>query len=134
MENLEYLRKFFEKHGFSGTIRLLFPGDDHDEQSITRIEFPGGLEIGMNDIIYDIESGLPDGMMKEWMKDKEGVGFAEWSRIHSFFVPENIDMSSVCGYRKDMERIVGEMRDAVGKAFGEKGGEPEQVNRDNPVA
>ena len=69
----------------------------------------------MNDIIFDIESELPEDMLEMWFdaRKENDLSFPEWLQTNINYVPKNMDTSSVDEYRKEMEGLFGQVKTSI---------------------
>lgn len=118
MKNIEYLEAFFKKHKLSGKIKLKFPSVVSDEY-ISDIVFENGDVVNINDIIFDIESDLPDDMVKQWLEEKKenDISLIDWIQNHPHYVPKDIDRSSVEEYQREMTDIVEDVKKNINAIF-----------------
>ena len=118
MTNIDYLEQFFRKHKLSGRINLKFSSIVRDEY-ISDIVFENGDVININDIIFDIESDLPDDLFDKWMNSRKenDISFQEWIQTDIHYVPKELDRSSIEEYQKEMNILVDDVKKAIENVF-----------------
>ena len=115
MKNLEYLEQFFKKHKLSGRIKVTYSSPSQIDEFMSSVTLENGEVINMNDIIFDIESELPEDMLEMWFdaRKENDLSFPEWLQTNINYVPKNMDTSSVDEYRKEMEGLFGQVKTSI---------------------
>lgn len=119
MKNIEYLEAFFRKHSLSGEIRVGYEDDDCTDEFMSTVTFEDGEVVDIGDITFDIDSDLEVGVFEKWLKNRNGESLMVWIST-GFYVPDDIDTSSVEEYHKEMEEIIEEMKKGIEEVFEER--------------
>lgn len=119
MKNIEYLEQFFRKHNLSGKIKVKYNYPIEDDEYMTDITFENGDVINIHDVIFDIESELPEDLFEKWMtaKKEKDISFSDWMQTDIMYVPEDIDTSSVEAYQKEMTEIMDKIKQGIDTMF-----------------
>ena len=115
MGNLEYLEQFFRKHKLSGKLTVHYSSPVWVDEFLDYITLENGETIDMSDIIFDIESGLPEDMLDMWLdaRKENGLSFPEWLQTDTHYVPKNMDRSSVEEYQREMEGLFDQVKNSI---------------------
>lgn len=119
MKNIDYLELFFKKHNLSGRVSVNYSSRIAIDEYMTDIVFEDGLTINIHDIIFDVDSELPEYIAKQWMKEKKerDISLVDWVQEGTHYMPEEIDKSSLEEYKKDLEGLVGDLKESMTKIF-----------------
>ncbi len=119
MKNIDYLELFFRKHNLSGRVSVNYSSRIAIDEYMTDIVFEDGLTINIHDIIFDVDSELPEYIAEQWMKEKKekDVSLVDWIQEGTHYMPEEIDKSSLEEYKKDLEGLVGDLKESMTKIF-----------------
>lgn len=119
MKNIDYLELFFKKHNLSGRVTVQYSAKVAIDEYMTDIVFEDGLTINIHDIIFDVDSELPEYIAEQWMKEKKekDVSLVDWVQEGTHYMPEEIDKSSLEEYKKDLEGLVGDLKESMTKIF-----------------
>lgn len=119
MKNIDYLELFFKKHNLSGRVSVNYSSKIVIDEYMTDIVFEDGLTINIHDIIFDVDSELPEYIAEQWMKEKKekDVSLVDWVQEGTHYMPEEIDKSSLEEYKKDLEGLVGDLKESMTKIF-----------------
>ena len=119
MKNINYLEVFFKKHKLSGKIKVKYSSPTTIDEYMTDIIFENGDVVNINDIIFDIESDLPEDMYHKWMESRKenDMSFAEWIQTDNHYMPDDIDTTSVKEYQQEMTVVVDGVIDAINTVF-----------------
>ena len=119
MKNIDYLELFFKKHNLSGRVSVNYSSKIVIDEYMTDIVFEDGLTINIHDIIFDVGSELPEYIAEQWMKEKKekDVSLVDWVQEGTHYMPEEIDKSSLEEYKKDLEGLVGDLKESMTKIF-----------------
>ena len=115
MGNLEYLEQFFRKHKLSGKLTVHYSSPVRVDEFLDYVTLENGETIYMSDIIFDIESGLPEDMLDMWLEARKenGLSFPEWLQTDTHYVPKNMDRSSVEEYQREMEGLFDQVKNSI---------------------
>ena len=115
MGNIEYLELFFRKHGLSGKLTVHYSSPARVDEFLDYVTLEDGETIYMSDIIFDIESGLPEDMLDMWLEARKenGLSFPEWLQTDTHYVPKNMDKSSVEEYQREMEGLFDQVKNSI---------------------
>lgn len=115
MGNIEYLELFFRKHGLSGKLTVHYSSPVRVDEFLDYVTLEDGETIYMSDIIFDIESGLPEDMLDMWLEARKenGLSFPEWLQTDTHYVPKNMDKSSVEEYQREMEGLFDQVKNSI---------------------
>ena len=115
MGNLEYLELFFRKHKLSGKLTVHYSSPVRVDEFLDYVTLENGETIYMSDIIFDIESGLPEDMLDMWLEARKenGLSFPEWLQTDTHYVPKNMDRSSVEEYQREMEGLFDQVKNSI---------------------
>lgn len=119
MKNIDYLELFFKKHNLSGRVSVNYSSRIAIDEYMTDIVFEDGLTINIHDIIFDVDSELPEYIAEQWMKEKKekDISLVDWIQEGTHYMPEEIDKSSLEEYKKDLEGLVGDLKESMTKIF-----------------
>ena len=119
MKNIEYLEHFFRKHNLSGKIKVKYNYPVEDDEYMTDITFENGDVINIHDVIFDIESELPEDLFEKWMevKKEKDISFSDWMQTDIHYVPKDMDTSSVEEYQKEMTEIMEKIKNGIDTMF-----------------
>lgn len=119
MKNIDYLELFFKKHNLSGRVSVNYSSRIVIDEYMTDIVFEDGLTINIHDIIFDVDSELPEYIAEQWMKEKKekDISLVDWIQEGTHYMPEEIDKSSLEEYKKDLEGLVGDLKESMTKIF-----------------
>lgn len=119
MKNIDYLELFFKKHNLSGRVSVNYSSKIVIDEYMTDIVFEDGLTINIHDIIFDVDSELPEYIAEQWMKEKKekDISLVDWVQEGTHYMPEEIDKSSLEEYKKDLEGLVGDLKESMTKIF-----------------
>ena len=119
MKNIDYLELFFKKHNLSGRVSVNYSSKIIIDEYMTDIVFEDGLTINIHDIIFDVDSERPEYIAEQWMKEKKekDVSLVDWIQEGTHYMPEEIDKSSLEEYKKDLEGLVGDLKESMTKIF-----------------
>lgn len=114
MKNIEYLEQFFKKHKLTGKISVNYSSRLVVDEFMTDIMFEDGVSININDIIFDIDSELPDDVLGLWLEARKenDLSLPEWIQTNIKYVPD-MDRSSVEAYQKEMTDLFMEVEDKI---------------------
>ena len=117
MTNIDYLELFFKKHKLSGKIKLKFSSAVRDE-NITDIVFEDDTVININDVIFDIESELPDDLYELWLSSRENdISFKDWIQTDIHYIPKEIDRSPIEEYQRELTTLVDDVKKNIESIF-----------------
>lgn len=119
MKNIEYLEHFFRKHNLSGKIKVKYNYPVEDDEYMTDITFENGDVINIHDVIFDIESELPEDLFEKWMtvKKEKDISFSDWMQTDIHYVPKDIDNQTVEEYQKEMTEIFDNLKKTINQVF-----------------
>lgn len=119
MKNIDYLELFFKKHNLSGRVSVNYSSRIVIDEYMTDIVFEDGLTINIHDIIFDVDSELPEYITEQWMKEKKekDISLVDWIQEGTHYMPEEIDKSSLEEYKKDLEGLMGDLKESMTKIF-----------------
>lgn len=119
MKNIEYLEEFFRKHNLSGRVTVRYSSPEPDDEHMSEVVLENGSTIGMNDVIFDIESDFPEDVFTQWMESRktDDTGLMEWIGTDNRYIPGNIDRSSVDAYREEMADLIDEVKKSIQSVF-----------------
>ena len=120
MKNIDYLECFFKKHSLSGKITVRYTSRTANDDYMSEIEFEDGDIISINDIIFDIDSELPNDVYEQWMvsRKENDVSLPEWIRTNTHYMPKSLlDRSSVENYQREMEGVFDEVKKTITSIF-----------------
>ena len=118
MKNIEYLGAFFRKHKLSGKIKVKFSSSTAIDDYMTDITFENGNVVNINDIIFDIDSELPDDVFDKWIEERtEGMSLSDWIQTDKLYIPKEIDTSSVDEFQKEITGLFDEVKESIHKVF-----------------
>jgi len=119
MSNLEYLEEFFKKHNLSGKIKVRYSSTIQMDEYMTDIIFENGDVININDIIFDIESELPEDIIWSWLisKKEKDIGLSDWMQTDTHYIPKDMDTSSVKDFQNEMATLVDDVKKSINTIF-----------------
>lgn len=119
MKNIDYLELFFKKHNLSGRVSVNYSSKIVIDEYMTDIVFEDGLTINIHDIIFDVDSELPEYIAEQWMKEKKerDISLIDWVQEGTHYMPEKIDTTSLDDYKKELEGLVGDLKESMTKIF-----------------
>ena len=119
MKNIDYLELFFRKHNLSGRVTVHYSSVPSVDEYMTDVVLDNGDTINIHDIIFDVDSGLPDYIAEQWMKEKKerDISLVDWVQEGTHYMPEKIDTTSLDDYKKELEGLVGDLKESMTKIF-----------------
>ena len=106
MKNIDYLECFFKKHSLSGKIKVRYTSREAIDDYMSEIEFEDGVILDLNDIVFDIESDLPNDVYDQWMeaRKEKDISLPEWIQTNTHYIPNSLkDRTSVENYQREIE-------------------------------
>lgn len=121
MKNLDYLETFFKKHNLSGKVTVKFTSPIALDEYMSDIIFENGDKISINDVIFDVESELPDYIFHKWMDEKKQTDIAliDWMKTSTIGLPKDIDISSVTQYQNELTELFEDVKENINALFQE---------------
>ena len=115
MKNIEYLTQFFRKHKLSGRVKVYYSSPTQIDEFLDNVTLDNGENLNISDIIFDIESELPEDMLELWLdaRKENDLSFPEWLQTNTHYVPKEMDRSSVEEYRKEMEGLFDQVKTSI---------------------
>ena len=120
MKNIDYLECFFKKHSLSGKVTVRYTSRVVIDDYMSEVEFENGDIIGINDIIFDIDSDLPADVAEQWMvsKKENDISLSEWIQTNTHYLPKSLmDRSSIENYQKEMEDLFDDVKKTIDSVF-----------------
>ena len=120
MKNIDYLECFFKKHNLSGKVTVRYTSRIVIDDYMSEVEFEDGDIIGINDIIFDIDSDLPADVAEQWMASKKenDISLSEWIQTNTHYLPKSLmDRSSIENYQKEMEDLFDGVKKTIDSVF-----------------
>ena len=120
MKNIEYLEKFFRKHNLSGKIKVTYSSPIADDDYMSDIVFENGDVIGINDVIFDIDSEFPNDVYEQWIDVKRNIDISlmDWIQTNTNYIPKKLlDRSSIEEYQKELTTLVDDVKENINKMF-----------------
>ena len=120
MKNIDYLECFFKKHSLSGKVTVRYTSRVVIDDYMSEVEFENGDIIGINDIIFDIDSDLPADVAEQWMvsKKENDISLSEWIQTNTHYLPKSLmDRSSIENYQREMEDLFDDVKKTIDSVF-----------------
>lgn len=133
MKNIDYLELFYKKHNLSGKISVRYSSRIVMDDYMEDVTLENGEVIGINDIIFDIDSDLPDDMFDLWLEARKenGISLPEWIQSDTHYLPKEIDGSSLEGFQKEMTILIDEIKQSMETIFKFDPGDSEEDDEDD---
>ena len=121
MKNLDYLETFFKKHNLSGKVTVKFTSPIALDEYMSDIIFENGDKVSINDVIFDVESELPDYIFHKWMDEKKqtDITLIDWMKTSTISLPKDIDISSVTQYQNELTELFKDVKENINALFQE---------------
>ena len=120
MKNIDYLELFFKKHNLPGKVTIKYSSPSVIDEYMSHITLENGDVIHINDIIFDIESKLPEDIIEQWLEKKREqpeLTLQDWMQTDIHYIPKDIDVSSVKEYQEEMNEIVNTVKESINQLF-----------------
>lgn len=85
------------------------------DEFLDNVTLDNGENLNISDIIFDIESELPEDMLELWLdaRKENDLSFPEWLQTNTHYVPKEMDRSSVEEYKKEMEGLFDQVKTTI---------------------
>lgn len=119
MKNIDYLELFFKKHNLSGRITVKYSSRTAIDDYMSDVTFENGENVSINDIIFDIDSDLPDDIFDKWIEARKenDISLPEWIQTDMHYLPKDMDTSSVEEFQKEVTTIIDDVKQAMDTIF-----------------
>lgn len=117
--NLEYVRIFAKKHGYSLQVELFYQnGRTPDYLKYVKFDKKDipieDMLIDLDDIKYDVESEHPKDLFFRWVEyceKNEKVGYKYWvTKMNNKYQPMDVDKSDMDKFINDIENSLGKLK------------------------
>lgn len=119
MKNIDYLELFYKKHNLSGRVSVRYSSNVVMDDYMMDATFENGETININDIIFDIDSELPDDLLDLWLEARKenDISLPEWIQTDTHYLPKDITSGSVDEFKKEMTEIFDGVKQAMDHIF-----------------
>ena len=123
--NFEYIQEFCYKHNFDTNIHIqchrVASFDNVDTVVFNEKDIPDGTKVSIHDIMFDIDSDVPEDMFIQWLKYCKEVGeikYMDWIfKKDTHYVPKEFDKFGTTEFVNSIVEMVKDLEDMINDKF-----------------